>query len=60
MACRFDAGEKPDFLSETKNVREGSWKVTAINLIVHSTIIGIPYLVISKTMFCQKDCSLLI
>lgn len=30
MACRFDAGEKPNFLSETKNVREGNWKVTAI------------------------------
>ena len=25
--CRFDAGEKPDFLKETKSVRAGSWKV---------------------------------
>ncbi|MBY0611340.1 MAG: malate synthase A [Beijerinckiaceae bacterium] len=27
---RFDAGEMPDFLPETKHIREGSWKVGAI------------------------------
>jgi malate synthase len=27
---RFDAGETPDFLAETKHVREGDWKVGAI------------------------------
>ncbi len=27
---RFDAGEVPDFLPETKHIREGSWKVGAI------------------------------
>lgn len=27
---RFDAGETPDFLAETKHVREGDWKVAAI------------------------------
>lgn len=27
LLCRFDAGEKPDFLKETKSVREGNWKV---------------------------------
>ncbi len=27
---RFDAGEKPDFLTETESVREGSWKVAPI------------------------------
>ena len=31
LACRFDAGEKPDFLPETKNVREGSWKVHTVS-----------------------------
>lgn len=25
--CRFDAGEKPDFLPETKQIRDGNWKV---------------------------------
>lgn len=28
--AKFDAGEKPDFLTETKNVREGSWKVAPL------------------------------
>ena len=28
--ARFDAGETPDFLSETKHIREGDWKVGAI------------------------------
>lgn len=27
VACRFDAGEKPDFLPETKQIRNGNWKV---------------------------------
>ena len=27
---RFDAGEMPDFLPETKHIREGAWKVGAI------------------------------
>ncbi len=27
---RFDAGEAPDFLQETKDVREGDWKVAAV------------------------------
>jgi malate synthase len=27
---RFDAGETPDFLSETKHVRDGDWKVAPI------------------------------
>lgn len=27
VACRFDAGEKPDFLPETKPIRNGNWKV---------------------------------
>ena len=27
---RFDAGEKPDFLTETESVREGTWKVAPI------------------------------
>lgn len=27
VACRFDAGEKPDFLPETKQIRHGNWKV---------------------------------
>ncbi len=27
---RFDAGETPDFLAETRHVREGSWKVAPI------------------------------
>ncbi len=27
---RFDAGETPDFLPETKHVREGDWKVAPI------------------------------
>ena len=27
---RFDAGETPDFLAETKHVREGDWKVAPI------------------------------
>jgi malate synthase len=27
---RFDAGELPDFLPETKNIREGDWKVAPI------------------------------
>jgi malate synthase len=26
---KFDSGELPDFLSETKNIREGDWKVSA-------------------------------
>jgi malate synthase len=28
--ARFDAGELPDFLAETKSVREGDWKVAPI------------------------------
>ncbi|SEC24420.1 malate synthase [Rhizobiales bacterium GAS191] len=28
--ARFDAGEIPDFLPETKHIREGSWKVAPI------------------------------
>src|SRR5271165_4365632 len=28
---RFDAGELPDFLAETKTVREGAWKVAPIS-----------------------------
>ena len=27
VACRFDSGEKPDFLPETKQIRTGDWKV---------------------------------
>ena len=27
---RLDAGEKPDFLPETKHIREGDWKVAPI------------------------------
>lgn len=27
---RFDAGETPDFLAETRHVREGDWKVAPI------------------------------
>jgi len=27
---RFDAGELPDFLPETKNIREGNWKIAPI------------------------------
>ncbi|MGD0641766.1 MAG: malate synthase A, partial [Roseiarcus sp.] len=27
---RFDAGETPDFLAETRSIREGDWKVAAI------------------------------
>ncbi|MGL5361871.1 MAG: malate synthase A [Bosea sp. (in: a-proteobacteria)] len=27
---RFDAGETPDFLAETKHIREGNWKVAPI------------------------------
>jgi malate synthase len=27
---RFDAGELPDFLTETKNIREGDWKVAPV------------------------------
>ena len=27
---RFDAGETPDFLPETKHIREGDWKIAAI------------------------------
>lgn len=27
---RFDAGETPDFLAETRHIREGDWKVAAI------------------------------
>ena len=27
----FDAGVRPDFLAETKNIREGSWKVAPIS-----------------------------
>lgn len=26
--CRFDAGAKPDFLVETRGIREGDWKVS--------------------------------
>ena len=29
-AKRLDAGEKPDFLPETKHIREGDWKVAPI------------------------------
>ncbi|MFI5015629.1 MAG: malate synthase A [Hyphomicrobiales bacterium] len=28
--ARFDAGEIPDFLAETKHIRDGDWKVAAI------------------------------
>ena len=28
--ARIDAGEMPDFLPETKHIREGDWKVAAI------------------------------
>lgn len=28
--ARFDAGEKPDFLKETKSIREGNWKVAPL------------------------------
>ncbi len=27
---RFDAGEKPDFISDTKHIREGDWKIAPI------------------------------
>ncbi len=27
---RLDAGEKPDFLAETRNIRDGSWKIAPI------------------------------
>jgi len=29
-AKRLDAGERPDFLSETKSVREGDWKIAPL------------------------------
>ncbi len=29
-AARIDAGEKPDFLPETRSVREGSWKIAPL------------------------------
>jgi len=29
-AARLDAGERPDFLAETKQVREGSWKIAPV------------------------------
>ena len=32
---RLDAGEKPDFLPETKHIREGDWKVAPIPAALH-------------------------
>ena len=32
---RLDAGERPDFLPETKAIREGDWKVAAIPAALH-------------------------
>ena len=29
-AARLDAGERPDFLAETKHIREGSWKIAPV------------------------------
>ena len=29
--CRFDAGAKPDFLVETRGIREGDWKVSLLS-----------------------------
>ena len=29
-AARLDAGERPDFLSETRSIREGDWKVAPV------------------------------
>ena len=29
--CRFDAGAKPDFLAETRGIREGDWKVSLLS-----------------------------
>lgn len=34
-AKRLDAGERPDFLSETKAIREGDWKVAPIPPALH-------------------------
>ncbi|MFX7858284.1 malate synthase A, partial [Acinetobacter baumannii] len=34
-AKRLDAGERPDFLAETKAVREGDWKVAPIPQALH-------------------------
>lgn len=28
--ARFDAGERPDFLKETRDIREGDWRVASI------------------------------
>lgn len=28
--ARFDAGEKPHFLEETRHVREGTWRVNSL------------------------------
>ena len=34
-AKRLDAGERPDFLAETKAIREGDWKVAPIPPALH-------------------------
>src|SRR5690349_10998379 len=34
-AKRLDAGERPDFLAETKSVRDGDWKVAPIPPALH-------------------------
>jgi malate synthase len=35
QAKRLDAGERPDFLAETKSVREGDWKIAPIPQALH-------------------------
>ena len=34
-AKRLDAGERPDFLAETKHIREGDWKVAPVPSALH-------------------------
>src|SRR5438105_15037816 len=34
-AKRLDAGERPDFLAETRHIREGDWKVAPVPKALH-------------------------
>ncbi|HOX67726.1 MAG TPA: malate synthase A [Burkholderiaceae bacterium] len=34
-AQRLDAGERPDFLAETKHIREGDWKIATLPTALH-------------------------
>ena len=53
LAKRIDAGERPDFLAETKSIRDGDWKIAPVPPALHCRRVEITGPVISTRRHCN-------